>query len=80
MPVLRVKCIPNDIVDRLATHKSMWHTRLAVQYGARIPQHLHHLTLKDLLFTSTLLTFEGADPAYVTHTGLDIFDMKLIFE
>ena len=80
IPILRVKCKPNDIVDRLSSHQRMRHTGLAVQHSPRLAQHLHHLTLEHLLFASTRLAFEGANPADVAHAGLDILDMELVFE
>jgi len=80
IPVLRVQGKPNDVVNRLPAHQRMRHTSLAVQHSSSVAQHLHHLTLKHLLFASILPAFEGANPADVAHTGLDIFHMELVFE
>ena len=80
IPILRVQCKSNDVVDRLSAHQCMRHTSLAVQHRSSLTQHLHHLTLEHLLFASTLLAFEGANPADVAHAGLDILDVELVFE
>jgi hypothetical protein len=58
----------------------MWHAGLAIQDSAKVPQFTHHLTLVLALPGVVCLALEGADPAYVAHTRLDILDMELVLE
>jgi hypothetical protein len=79
-PVFGVQGISDDIVDRLARHQCMRYTRFAVQHCTSIPQHRDHLALVHLLFSSSLLALESADPANISHARLDALYVKLILQ
>ena len=70
IPVLRVPCIPNDVVDSFATHEGMRDGSLAVQGRSHVTKLSDDLTLIVALFTSAGLAFEVANPAYIAHMGV----------
>jgi hypothetical protein len=78
--ILRIQSISNNVIHRLARHERMRYARLAEQHSSAISQLAHHLALHVLLFPSARLAFEGTDPADISHSGLYILDVELVFE